>query len=203
MSLPAIRWSLVVALFCVFLGGGCATQIRAGATTNPPPEVAFNQYSAFELRPLGIAPRFANQSGNEAARVKVQKELELRLKPVLAAWTKPGGNVLVIEPVIDEIKFIGGAARFWAGTLAGSSAVIVSVTYRDANTGNVVARPQFYQHASAWGGSFTFGVTDNLMLNRIAELVSQYTQANYARAVGGPTGADESRVAEPVPSAAN
>lgn len=160
------------------LASGCTTQIRAGAPTNPPPEAAFNRYARFELRPVGIASQYANQSGNEDARAKIRNELELRPAPMLAAWAEPGDNVRVVEPVLDEIRFINGDARFRAGPMAGSSAVIMSVTCRD-------------------------GVTDNLMLIRIAELAAKYTQANYENAVGGPTGADESRVVPDPASAAN
>lgn len=188
----ALQALLAATILC--LASACATDIRAGATQNPSPEVTFNQFGRFELQSVKLAPRYANQSGNEAARAKIQKELELRLQPMFANWARRDGATLVIEPVIDEVKFINGAARFWVGPIAGSSAVVMSVTFRDKRTGNVIARPQFYQQANAWGGSFTFGVTDNLMLNRIAELAAQYTAANYAQAVGGPTGADDQHV---------
>ncbi len=41
--------------------------------------------------------------------------------------------------------------------------------------------------AAGW----TFGVHDNLMLTRVANLASAYVIANYSRPVGGPTGADD------------
>jgi hypothetical protein len=45
------------------------------------------------------------------------------------------------------------------------------------------------------GGGFTLGVTDNLMLTRVANLASGYIIANYDQAVGGPSGADDKAVA--------
>ena len=48
----------------------------------------------------------------------------------------------------------------------------------------------FYARAAAMGGAWTFGTTDNLMLTRIAERLTDYIAANYDAAVGGPTGQD-------------
>jgi hypothetical protein len=40
------------------------------------------------------------------------------------------------------------------------------------------------------GGAWTFGSTDNAMLVRIANRLTDYLAANYASPVGGPTGAE-------------
>jgi hypothetical protein len=68
------------------------------------------------------------------------------------------------------------------------------VTYADETTGEVVASPVFYQHASAMGGAWSVGGSDNAMLSRVANLITTYTKNNYAAAVGGPTGAPPDRV---------
>jgi len=54
----------------------------------------------------------------------------------------------------------------------------------------VIASPLFFARAAAMGGRWTFGVTDNLMLTRVADRFTDYLAANYATAVGGPTGAE-------------
>ncbi|MES2405054.1 MAG: hypothetical protein V4567_12065, partial [Pseudomonadota bacterium] len=72
----------------------------------------------------------------------------------------------------------------------GSSAVLMRVKFTDAQTGRVIADPEFYQRAAAYGGAWSIGGTDNGMLARIATVVQQYLQNNDARAVGGPTGLD-------------
>ena len=54
----------------------------------------------------------------------------------------------------------------------------------------MIASPLFFARAAAIGGRWTFGVTDNLMLVRIADRFTDYLAANYATAVGGPTGAE-------------
>jgi hypothetical protein len=117
--------------------------------------------------------------------------------PLIDGWrqaapvaSKP--RTLVITPLITEIKFISGGSRFWAGSLAGSSAVILKVTITEKETGKVIATPIFYAKAAAMGGAWTFGATDNIMLVRIANRLTDYLAANYASAVGGPTGVDSS-----------
>jgi len=135
---------------------------------------------------------YAGQPANDRALVKIQENLDLRLNPVLASWNSagdPAGRTLLIQPEI-HIKFISGGTRFLAGALAGSSAVVMRVKFVDAATGKEVAYPEFYQRAAAMGGAYSMGGTDNNMLIRIANLVSEYTIANHKAAVGGPTGGE-------------
>lgn len=136
------------------------------------------------------------QEANEKARRKIQENFDLRVNPLVAEWNAgadDAGEVrtLLIEPAIQDIKFVNATARVWAGAMAGSSAVVLRMKLTDAATGEEVAHPEFYQRAAAMGGAWTFGSTDNNMLVRITELPAQYLRANYAEAVGGPTGKRE------------
>jgi hypothetical protein len=54
----------------------------------------------------------------------------------------------------------------------------MQVTYRDLGSGEIVANPEFYEQANAWGGAWSFGTTDNLMLSRAAQDIVNYTAAN-------------------------
>jgi hypothetical protein len=121
------------------------------------------------------------------------------VSPIIDGWNRAAPQwqpvrVLVIEPMIEHIKFIGGGARFWVGPLAGSSAVIMKVKYIDKESGKLVSEPEFFQRAAAWSGAFTVGGQDNAMLARIVTLVADYTKRNYEEAVGGPSGALEDLV---------
>jgi len=117
------------------------------------------------------------------------------MAPFLKSWNQAstgktvGRRTLIIEPVVTQIKFIGGAARFWAGPAAGSSAIIMHAMIIEKETGKTIATPEFYIKSGAWSGGWTIGVTDNLMLTRIAEKFKDYLVANYASAVGGTTDA--------------
>lgn len=174
-----------------FLIGGCATQIKASTDSNPPPIEKFSNYSHIELKAAQLAPAMAGHSANQRALAKIQENLAQNMESHLKQWnTRKTGNgrTLLIEPVVEQIKFIGGGARFFAGPLAGSSAVVMKLNITDAKTHKVIAHPEFYQRAEAWSGAFTLGVHDNLMLTRTARIASDYLINNYPQAVGGPTG---------------
>lgn len=176
-----------------FLFSGCATTyIKVDELENPPPKFKFADFSTYEMNDIIIAPEYDSSEANIKAKNKIQETLNSRLATIITAWGQkqvqsPKGT-LVIEPRISQIKFIGGNARFWAGALAGSSAINMEVTYRDKETGEVVAQPKFYQHANAMAGAWSIGATDNVMLDRIASLIIDYTVANYETAIGGATG---------------
>jgi hypothetical protein len=193
MNLCMMTRAAGVGGFLLFLGACATTYINPTATRNPPPEVAFNQYESFELESIAIPAKYADHEANQAAVAKIERGLNEKLGPTLDRWNssedKAPRGTLVIEPVVRDIKFIGGGVRFWAGSMAGSSAVIIDVSFRDAETGEVIAEPEFYQHANASAGGWSVGGADNAMLNRMATLIMEYVQSNYASAIGGRTGA--------------
>jgi hypothetical protein len=181
-------------LYVLAFAASCTTEIYAPAAQNPPPVEPFRDFGQFKQEPVTLNPAYTEHGYNISAQAAVERNLQALLGPVLQNWNKNTGRTLVIEPRIEEIKFIGGAARFWAGAMAGSSAIVMRVIYTDAETKQVIASPVFYQHANAMGGAWTFGGTDNAMLSRIATLITTFTTSNYEVAVGGTTGAPAERV---------
>jgi hypothetical protein len=181
--------------------GEVVDYIEAKAVTNPPPSTALQAFDHFELAPFDMVAPYAGQDVNEEAKTRLQTNLDERLPPVLAEWNaKPARGtpprVLKIEPTIRHVKFISGKARFWAGPFAGGTAVLVTVKLSDAATGEVIAEPEFYQHANAMGAAFSYGATDKAMLIRTTDMITEYVKANYSTAVGGPTGKEEQDAAQ-------
>lgn len=175
--------------------GGCVTKISTDIARNPPPAEKFSAFTRFEISPVSLRPPYAGQQANERALKKIQENISHKADPLIQGWNEASSagspsRTLVITPVVTEIKFIGGGARFWAGSFAGSSAVIMQVGFVEKETGREIARPTFYARASAMGGAWTIGSTDNIMLVRIAGRLTDYLAANYATAVGGPSGAE-------------
>ena len=183
---------LASALVSVALLQGCATSIKASSTANPPPAKAFSAYSRIEVKPVVFKEGY---KGDYAGLAKIDENFKKDLAPRLAQWNSRAadGNTLVVEPVVEELSFKHGAKRVLLGPLAGSSGVLMRVTFRD-NTGKVIATPEFFQRTAAFSGGYTFGINDNMMLTRVANLASGYIVANYDKAVGGPTGADDQAV---------
>ncbi len=189
-----IRFASGLLLASAFLSG-CVTHITTDITHNPPPVEKFSAFNRFELAKIALVPPYAGQEANERALVKIQENVSLKADPLLQDWNAAGAaaplvRTLVITPVVTEIKFISGGSRFWAGAFAGSSAVILTAKITEKETGQVIATPMFYARAAAMGGAWTFGTTDNLMLVRIADRLTDYIAANYTAAAGGPTGAE-------------
>ena len=90
----------------------------------------------------------------------------------------PAGKTLSIEPVIEAIKFVSAAKRVMVGSMAGGSAVRMKVNFRDLSNGEIVAAPVFYEDVTAWTGSGSFGVADNMMLVKLAEDATNYAAQN-------------------------
>jgi hypothetical protein len=155
---------------------------------NPAPSLALNAYQRFEAVPVAMGAPWAGQKGNESAKQRLQANLDERLDPLLTEWNAgadEGGKTLLIKPEIRYVRFITGGKRFFAGGLAGASSILVKVKLEDAQTGAVVAEPDFYQHANALGAAWSFGATDKTMLIRISNMIAEYLRTNYAEAVGG------------------
>jgi hypothetical protein len=194
LSLPSRLWSLPLTVLALALTG-CITHIKSDVTQNPPPAEKFSAFSRFELAAITLPPPYAGQAPNERALVKIQQNVSFKMTPQLEAWNASGAppspaRTLLIQPSIAEIKFISVGSRVMAGALAGSSAVILRARITDKETGAVIATPEFYARASAMGGNWSLGATDNMMLVRIADRLTDYLKANYTAAVGGPSGAE-------------
>lgn len=194
MAMMSVSRRVLLASAALLAIAACSTEIYAPAAQNPPPTEPFNAFGQFQLKPVTLNPDLAEHGYNQSATTAINNNLQPTLGILLDSWNKGSGRMLVVAPYIEDIKFIGGAARFWAGAMAGSSAVVMRVTYTDDATGAVIANPVFYQHANAMGGAWSFGATDNAMLKRMADLVTEYTRKNYVQTVGGPTGAPADRV---------
>lgn len=183
MLFRTVRNGLVVAL--VALTSACATHITKPSAAPQPAAQRLATYQKVQIKDVALSPAFAESGANKKARNKIDQILTERLAMALpgaakisAAETFPAtkGRTLQIEPVIKEIKFISGAVRFWVGAMAGSSAVLMQVTYRDAETGQVLAQPEFYRQANAFSGPL--GIADNRMLDEIAQDVVNYSVSN-------------------------
>lgn len=168
---------------------GCATNIKASASSNPAPAEAFKSFGRIEVKPAVLK---AGVNGNANAVTKISQNLQADLKGSLPDWNKGKGNgrTLIVEPVVEEMSFKSGAKRVFLGPLAGSSGVLMRLNIRD-DKGRMIASPEFFQRANAMAAGWALGVHDNLMLTRVATLASNYMKANYDTAVGGPTGGDD------------
>jgi hypothetical protein len=174
----------------VLLLAGCVTHIEPSVTANPPPTEPLKNFGHFELLPVQAS---AEAKTETAALAKIETSLRDKILAVTKPWEQSDWDArkLKIEPTVEQLKFVDGGTRFFAGAFAGSSAVVIKLKLIDAATQQVVAQPEFFQRAAAMGGAWSVGGTDNGMLERIATVAQDYLKRNYDQAVGGPTGAEE------------
>ncbi len=167
--------------------------IAASSVVNPAPVEAFSAFDRFELARVTMGSPYAGQASNDRALVDLQADMDKRIPAWIAeknaAPAKNGPpRVLLIEPRVQKIRFIGTGARLWGGAFSGTSRVLLKVRISDKATGALIAEPEFYQQAAGMAGAWTFGAADKGMLERVTALVATYLQANFVQAVGGPTG---------------
>ncbi|MFH0879352.1 MAG: DUF4410 domain-containing protein [Lentisphaerota bacterium] len=169
------------------LWSGCATNLRKPDAPPMPTKVKLSTFKSVSMKTVVVDPKFAGASANEKARKKINELLVTQMKMVFpelnpieadAKVDAKDQKVLLIEPMIEEIKFIGGAARFWVGAMAGSSAVLMKVTFIDAATGDILSAPQFYKAGNAMGGAYSMGSTDNQMLDQVVQDIAMYAKIN-------------------------
>ncbi len=174
-------------ILVVVVLAGCATQMSPMQATPATPSEKLGGFDTVYIRSLTISPPYATSGANIKAAKKINELLQSKLGMVYAGAQAIGenekvsagrGRTLLIEPNIKEIKWIGGAARFWVGAMAGSSAINLKVTFTDFSANKVIAEPIFYAKANAYGGAYSMGGTDNAMLARIASDIAEYAKLN-------------------------
>jgi hypothetical protein len=178
---------LLLPVLTLLFTSGCATNLSKPAHAPEPAKVRLDEFENVEMKAVGIAEKFASAPANQKALKKIDEILFSDMRMVFPNckrieqgddFSRTTKRTLQITPYIKEIKFIGGGARFWVGSMAGSSAVLMQATLRDSSNGEIIADPEFYRDAGARAGGWTMGATDNRMLEEIAQDVVKYCSYN-------------------------
>ncbi|MEQ1635552.1 MAG: hypothetical protein ABL903_02600 [Methylococcales bacterium] len=197
----------VITLLVLFMLGGCATtnvpqeeaslnHRSSGKFSEEMPPIhhsskKFSEYKQVFIKPLAIPAEFQNSNSNKKAITMLNDLLYKNMLPIFPSLEKFSDyyisktkNALIIEPHIEKIKYVTKGQRgalgllcIVCGALAGNSTVILQVSYMDAKSKEIIASPSFYQHANAFGASFSQNDLD--MLDRITELASFYAADNF------------------------
>lgn len=183
LTKPFHTLSLVALLLSGLLMGGCATQVVETPSAVKASKAKLGDYKKVILVKAEIAPNYAQHPANIKAANKIDEVLhqklsaiyqDIEVKSVADAknLSSTATKTLVIKPYIKQIKFVGGAARFWAGAMAGSSVVIMDTAIIDGNTKETLANPGYFKKAGAY--TDVYGIGSNDMLNQIASDVVNY-----------------------------
>lgn len=157
---------------------------------NPPAANKLQGYAGYELKPVTLNPELAGKKNVDKVVAKVDEELKKNVGAVLSGWTPDSSSSqsIVLEPRIESLHKPSGATRFFAGAAAGSGRILMKVKITEQPSGKVIGEPEFYRHANAVAGAWTFGAHDNAMLEKVTQLVANYLTANYTEPTTTQTG---------------
>jgi hypothetical protein len=193
-------------IILALMTSGCATTPTKFAieqvATLKPPEIKFGAFEKIYYRSTGINSALASHSANQKALARIDEHLLSRVLQIFPSLTVIEANEqldgldknsLLIEPFVDDIRFIGETARTWAfvgggglaRVLAGASYVNLSVTFTDLSQDKIIASPTFYQRVGAWAGAcYEIGYRVNAMLTMVGDLASKYIRLHLTEATG-------------------
>jgi hypothetical protein len=82
-----------------------------------------------------------------------------------------------VKGSVVNMRIVSGAARFWAGPMAGSSDMSVRLTFTDAATGTVVREKLLSSANNPFGGAWTYGSTDRSLPADMGRIIGEYIAA--------------------------
>lgn len=161
-KLLGVLCALVAILFAV----GCASDAPKKVklrTIALPARIRFGEFKNVELKPFGIAEKYAQRKANQ----KLARDMDITLYESLSS-------------ILQNLKTIPQGAAFSQGTERTlqitpfikvlSGYILIQVTYRDSLTGEVIADPIFYK--SGWD------LTENWPKMMCRNEIGFYTLAN-------------------------
>ena len=86
-------------------------------------------------------------------------------------------DALLVKGAVVNIRIVSGAARFWAGAMAGTSDMSVQLTFTDAATGTVVREKLLSSANNPWGAAWTYGSSDRSLPADMGRIIGEYIAA--------------------------
>ena len=83
-------------------------------------------------------------------------------------------STLLVKVEVTEMRITSGAARFWAGAMAGSSYVHAKVKLVDGATGKVEREQLLTTENNAWGAAWTGGSSDRSIPKDMGAIIAGY-----------------------------
>jgi len=171
----------------ILLSTGCATHFNKFSPTPQPASAELGSYEKVFMKNVAINNKLSRSSANTKAMRKIDEVMHSNMQMVFPSYERltlesntdnTAKRTLIIEPRIKEIKFIGNTARFWIGSIAGNSTILLQTKFIDGETGDVIGSPEFYRSSEAYTGTWSIDDADNKMLEEIAKDVVTYASFN-------------------------
>lgn len=142
-----------------------------------------SEFAAYDLKAMSLSPEVAGRPEKVEQAAILEEKIRKKLQPLLAEWTKstnPGGSgTLTVQPELVRLKIVSGGARFFAGAWVGESYIDLDLRLIEAATNKQIAKPRITKNASAFGGAWSIGQTDQNLHDYIAHITHQFMIENY------------------------
>ena len=111
---------------------------------------------------------------------KLDSFLEKELGPILNDWNRGanGSRHISIEPHVERLKLVRGAARFMVGPFVGGSYLYLRIDVRDKRTGEMLDQREFRVTSNAFKGMISMGERDRNIIPAAAKQVAEYLMGN-------------------------
>ena len=86
-------------------------------------------------------------------------------------------DALLVKGSVVNMRIVSGAARFWAGAMAGASDMSVRLKFTDAATGTVVREKLLSTANNPWGAAWTYGGSDRSLPADMGRIIGEYVAA--------------------------
>jgi hypothetical protein len=83
-------------------------------------------------------------------------------------------QTLLVQPKVNSLRIVSGAARFWGGALVGSSDMVVSLKMIDAASGMVVHEKVLSTANNPFAAAWTLGGSDRSLPSDMGKIISEY-----------------------------
>lgn len=183
MKVSSRAVAIVIAALCFFAASACA--VRTTVNKVPLDEVRANlQYQNVVFRNFTALPEV--QSPDAAlATCKASAVDYLKAQNVFRNVEKESSRTfneptMIVDVKLENLRIVSGAARFWAGGLAGRSYMKIAVRLLDSN-GSLVAEQELEGAPDAAGSAWSFGGTDRGLPGKMGVLLGDYVLANVSK----------------------
>ncbi len=187
---------LAALLLPLLLAAGCASKpspevarqqdMERSALQNPPAKVRLGSYARVELKSVNVAPDARLRETDDLARRmdrRLGDHLDTFWKQVThvprdVAFSPGAEGTLQIEPTVVETKLVSRFEREIFTWAAGDTFVLIKVAFRDSQTGEAVAEPQFFRRSDLFWASWSGGAQDLEVEEDLIRDIVRYTRDN-------------------------
>ena len=177
----------------IALLAGCASDpgarresiVKEQSKQLPAPTTPLSSYKRFELKPIDMVDSVAKDQAKAAVAKDLGARLQAVMQPLLTRWNTASADgpakTLIVQPRVTQLRVVHGVTRAFAGAMAGDSSITMDLELRDAATGAVLAKPSISRNANAMAGAWSFGATDQNLLDYITNIAAEYLQSHHGQ----------------------